>query len=136
MSSHLTIFSSRISRILSNEKRMCDVNLVMSKHLPQSHQGEWAEPTKFDELRIKTDIQLVQLVHAELELDARHARQTLQSADTWDIAEECHRRANRASAKVVGLIPLVAEFPAEQRNGVESQLARVQRMLDAPSGLG
>ena len=60
----------------------------MSEYLPPSHQGDWPEPTKFDKLRIKTEMQLVQLINAELDLGIRDARQALKSADTWAVAED------------------------------------------------
>jgi HAMP domain-containing protein len=108
----------------------------MSKHLPPSHQGDWPELTKFDQLRIKTEIQLVQLINTELDLGIRDAHHALKSADNWAIAEECHRRADRAYAKASRLIPLVAEITEDERSRVESRLEHLQRMLEALSAIG
>jgi len=94
------------------------------------------ELSKFDELRIKTEIQLVQLINVELDHGTRDARQALQSADTWPIAEECHRRAKISYAKASCLIPLVVEFTQDERSSVESRLEHLQRMLEALSAIG
>jgi HAMP domain-containing protein len=112
------------------------VNVSMSEYLPPSPQGDWPEPTKFDKLRIKTEMQLVQLINAELDLGIRDARQGLKSIDTRAIVEGCHRRAKRASVRVARLIPLVAEITEDERNRVESKLNRLQRMLEALTTIG
>jgi len=108
----------------------------MREYLHPSHQGEWPEPTKFDQLRIKTEVQLVQLINAELDLGIRDARQALNSADTWAVAEECRSRANRAYIKVARLILLVAEITEDERNKVESKLDRLRRRIEALSAIG
>jgi Protein of unknown function (DUF2934) len=107
----------------------------MSEYLP-AHQGEWHELTKFDQLRIKTDKQLVRIITSELDLANRDARQALKSADTWAVAEACCRRANRAYAQVLRLIPLVVEITNDERSRVESKLERLERMLEALSAIG
>ena len=108
----------------------------MSKHRPQSPQGAWPEPTKFDTLRIKTDEQLIQLINHELHLGIRDARQALKSVDTWTVAREYHRRANRACATVTRLIPLVVEITENDRSEVESRLGHLQGMLVTLSAIG
>jgi hypothetical protein len=108
----------------------------MSKHLPQSHHGDWDEPTKFDQLRIKTETQLVHLINTELDLGTRDARQALNSADTWAVAKGCNRRANRAYAKIVRLIPLVTEITENERSRMESAVEQLQGMLEALSAIG
>src|ERR1017187_2608202 len=107
----------------------------MSEYLLPSHQGDWPELTKFDQLRIKTEMHLVQLINAELDLGIRDARQALKSADTWAVAEQFHRRANNAYAKASRLIPLVAEITENERSRVESRLDRLRRMLEALSAI-
>jgi hypothetical protein len=77
----------------------------MTEYLPPTQLGDWTEPTKFDQLRIKTEMQLVQLIDADLDLGIRDARQALKSADTWAVAEACRHRAHRAYANVSRLIP-------------------------------
>ena len=107
----------------------------MSKHRPQSHQEIWPEPTKIDTLRIKTEEQLVQLINHELQLGIRDARQALRSVDTWTVAKEYHRRANRAYATVTRLIPLVVEITENERSEVESRLGHLRGMLVALSAI-
>ena len=107
----------------------------MSEYLTPS-QGDWPEPTKFDKLRMKTEMQLVQLIGAELDLGIRDARQALKSVDTAAIVEECQRRAEKACVKVARLIPLVAEMTEDERNRVESKFNRLQRMLEALATIG
>ena len=67
------------------------------------------ELSKFDELRIKTERQLVQLINNELDRGIRDVRQALRSADTWAIAGEWYVRAKRECALASRLIPLTAE---------------------------
>jgi hypothetical protein len=110
---------------------LSNVNVFMSKHLPPSQQGDWAEPTKFEQLRIKTEMQLIHLINTELDHGIRDARQALKSSDTWTVAEEYHRRASWACAKASRLIPLVAEVTA-----VESKLECLQGMLEVLSTIG
>jgi Protein of unknown function (DUF2934) len=108
----------------------------MSKHLPSSHLGDWLGPSKFDELRLKTENQLVQLINHELDLGIRDARQALKSADTWAVAEACRRRAESTYAKASRLIPLVTEINENERSRVETRLERLQGMLEALSAIG
>jgi hypothetical protein len=108
----------------------------MSKHLPPSHQGDWPELTKFDQLRIKTEIQLVQLINTELGLGIRDACHALKSADTWATAEECHRRADRAYARVSRLIPLIVEITDDERSRMESRSDHLRRMIEALATIG
>lgn len=112
------------------------VNTFMSKYLAPSRQGDWPEPTKFDQLHIKTETQLVQLINAELDHGIRDARQALKSADTWAVVEECNRRADRAYINVSRLMPLVVAITDEERSRTESRLNRLQRMLEALSAIG
>ena len=108
----------------------------MCEHRPQSHQGGWPEPTKFDTLRIKTEEQLVQLINHELHLGIRDARQALKSVDTWTVAAEYRRRANRAYTTVTRLIPLVVEITENERGEVKSRMAYLHGMLEALSAIG
>jgi len=108
----------------------------MSEYLTPSKQGYWSEPTKFNKLRIKTEMQLIRLINVELDLGIRDARQALKSVDTRVIVEECHRRAKRACVKAARLIPLVGEITEDERNRVESKLNRLQRMLEALAAVG
>ena len=95
------------------------------------------EVSKFDELRIKTRKQRVQLINNELDQGARDARQALKSADTWAATEACHLRAKRAYAEVSLLIPLVVtEITEDERSRAEKGLKHLQGMLEALSAIG
>jgi hypothetical protein len=119
-----------------NKRTLSSVTTIMSEYLPPSHQNDWSEPTKFDKLRIKTEMQLVQLIKIELDLGIQDARQALKCADTWPVREACSRRANRAYAKATRLLPLVVEISEDERSRVESRLEHLQRMLEALSAIG
>lgn len=122
--------------IVSNKRMLSSVNTFMSEYLPLSHQRDWPEPTKFNKIRIKTEMQLVQLIKVELDLGIQDARQALKSADTLLVREECNRRANRAYAKAARLIPLVAEITEDEQSRMEARLEDLQRMLEALSAIG
>jgi len=107
----------------------------MIEYLPTSHQGDWSEPTKFDELRMKTEIQLIHLIKAELNLGIQEARQALKSADIQPIREECSRRANSSYARATRLLPLSVATTEDERRRVESKLEYLQRMLEALSAI-
>ena len=51
--------------------------------------------SRFDELRTKTEKQLIRLINNEVDLGVRAARRALWSTDRWAVVEECHRRAKR-----------------------------------------
>ncbi len=91
---------------------------------------------RFDQLRIKTDRQLIQLVNDTLARGIREARHALRSADTWAFTGDHHLRAKRAYAEAARLLPLVAEIPEHERNRLEAQLAHLRDMLDGLLVLG
>ena len=95
-----------------------------------------AELSKFDELRSKTDKELVQIIDNGLDLGIRHARQALKSADTWDAAETCCLRAKTSYVQVASLLGLVVGITAEERRRVESRLEHLRRMLESLSAIG
>jgi len=95
-----------------------------------------AELSKFDELRIKTGRQLVELVNNELDLGIREARQALRSADNGAFAEDHYVKAKRAHAEASRLIPLVDEISEDQRGRWEARLERLREMLEGLSALG
>jgi hypothetical protein len=107
----------------------------MTEYLRSSHQGDWPEPTKFDKLRLKTEMQLIHLINIELDLGIQEARQALKTADTWPAREECNRLANRAYTRATRLLPLVVEIAEDERRRVESRLEHLQRMLEALSAI-
>lgn len=91
---------------------------------------------RFDQLRNKTDQQLLQLVNDEIALGIREARQALRMADIWVFAEDHYLRAKRAYAEASRLIPLVAEAQEDERVRWEASLALLREMLDGLSALG
>jgi hypothetical protein len=94
------------------------------------------ELSKFDELRIKTEKQLVHLIHNDLDLGTRDASQALRSADTWVVTDEYYHRAKRAFAEAARLIPLVGEVTDDERSRVTSRLEHLRGMLEALSAVG
>lgn len=108
----------------------------MNEFLPPSHARDWPEPTTFDKIRIKTEMQLIQLIKAELTLGIQDGRRALESADRGPVREECNRRANKAYAKVTRLISVVAEITEDERTEIEARLEHLQRMLEALSAIG
>jgi hypothetical protein len=108
----------------------------MSDNPNPSNQGIWAEPTKFEALRNKTDLQLVHLINAELNLNIRDARQALKSADIWTVAGEFYCRAKTAHARISRLMPLVSGSAAFERIEMESKLANLRGMLESLSLIG
>jgi hypothetical protein len=108
----------------------------MGKEAKLSNRAIWAEPTKFDQLRSKTDLQLVHLINTELNLNLRDARQALRSADIGVVAGEFYRRAKTAHARISRLLPLISSIAADERIEMESKLADLRAMLESLSGIG
>jgi hypothetical protein len=94
------------------------------------------ELSKFQELRSKTDKELVQIIGNGLDLGIHHAGQALSSADTWEVAERCRHRAKTAYTQVSRLLPLVVEMTADERRRVESRLDHLKGLLDSLSAIG
>jgi hypothetical protein len=92
--------------------------------------------SRFDELRIKTDKQLLQIVKNAIDLGICEARQALRSADTWTVAEEYYLRAKRGCAEASLLMPLAGEIPEEERVRWEENLGHLREMLEGLSVLG
>ena len=115
---------------------MWTVTTIMSEYMPLSHERDWPEPTKFEKLRMKTEMQLVHLINIELNLAIQEARQALKSSGTWPVREGCTCRANRAYARAARLLPLVVEITEDERRSVASRLEQLQRMLEALSAIG
>ena len=82
---------------------------------------------KFDELRIKTEDQLVRMINNQLDLGIREARLALRSADTWTSAEDHYLKAKEACAEAARWIPLVGEIPEQGR--LEARLDHLREML-------
>ena len=88
-----------------------------------------AELFKYDELRLKTEVQLIQLINSELDRGIRCARQALSSTGTKTVAEEWNQRAIRAYAEAARLIPLAAEIAENELRQLETKLAHLETML-------
>jgi hypothetical protein len=91
--------------------------------------------SKFDELRIKTEEQLLLLINNELDLGVRDARLALRSTDSWAVVAEGYRRAKRAYAEASRWIHLVAEIPEYERGSWEARLKHLREMLEGLSVL-
>jgi hypothetical protein len=94
-----------------------------------------AELSKFDELRIKTEDELVQLVNNKLEIGIREAREAYGCTDARGLAEGHYLKAKGACAEVSRLIPLVGEIPQDQRGPWEARLRQLREMLEGLSVL-
>ena len=94
-----------------------------------------AELCKFDELRIKTDRQLVQTINTELDRGIHNARQALRSADSWAADKESYLRAQTAYVDASRLI-LLTEIAQDERIRMESRLDHLHGTLEALSAIG
>lgn len=103
---------------------------------PLHQRDGMAELSKFDELRSKTDKELVQVIDNALDLGIRQARLALKSADTWDVADRCCLRAKTSYVQISRLLPLVVEITVDERRRVESRLEHFKGMLDSLSAIG
>ena len=65
---------------------------------------------KFDELRLKTDRQLIRLANTELDLGIGDAHEALQSAGNWVSAQSHYLLAERAYAHAARLIHLTGDI--------------------------
>jgi hypothetical protein len=91
---------------------------------------------KFDELRLKTDRQLIQLANAELDFGIRDAHQALESTENWASAERHYRMAERACTQASRLIRLTSDFRENELGGVEARLHYLREVLNALSAIG
>src|ERR1022692_4786373 len=92
--------------------------------------------TKFDELRLKTDRQLIQMANTELDLGIRDAHEALQSAENWASARSHYQMAERACAQAACLIHLTGDIGEDALRGVESRLVHLREVLEGLSVLG
>src|SRR5260370_6349804 len=98
-----------------------------------------AELSKFDELRMKTEKQLIELVNSELDLGIREARQALGSADTWPVADDHYLSFPLLTASDVGQniwkrAKEIKGFKVTEFRLVQTELPETQhRPPDAPT---
>src|SRR6266576_1823031 len=88
--------------------------------------------SKFEELRTKTDQQLIRIVDSDLELGIRAARQALNSAHrSTATAEQSRSRAERVRDEVSRLLPLMYEVAADELDRWKARLAQLGDLLKA-----
>ena len=88
--------------------------------------------SKFEELRTKTDQQLIRIIDRDLDLGIRAARQALNSADRWTVsAEQSRSRAERGRDEVSSLLPLMHEVAGEELDRWEARLLQLGDLLKA-----
>src|SRR5579872_1811269 len=98
-------------------------------------------PCKFDELSLKTDRQLIQLMYRQIDIGICAAQQALKSADDLVCADACRQTARRAYAEAARLMAFLGKtflgkIGCEERSGVESKLERLRQMFEPLSAIG
>jgi hypothetical protein len=91
---------------------------------------------KFDELRLKTDRQLIQLANSEVDLGIRDIHEALQSAETWASAQSHYQLAERAYSQAARFVRLTSDIGKDELRGVESRLEHLREVLEGLSVLG
>ena len=88
--------------------------------------------SKFEELRSKTDQQLIRIIDSDLDLGIRAARQALNSVHRWTVsAEQSRSRAERGRDEVSRLLPLMYEVAGEELDRWEGRLVQLGDLLKA-----
>jgi len=91
--------------------------------------------SKFDELRLKTDRELLQLLNDDLNTGLGAACNALRSMHDLASAREQYLKAKRAQNEVVRLVHAVNSISEDERKALESRLNRLQRILEGLSGV-
>jgi hypothetical protein len=89
--------------------------------------------SRFDELRSKTDKQLLRVINNAIDLGLCEARQALRSADNRPFGQRHYAKAKRAYAEACYLISL-ADAIAEEQQG-RARLDHLREMLEGLSFL-
>ena len=101
--------------------------------------SKMAVRSKYEELRLKTDRQLIHLANTELDLGFRDAREALQSAENWASARGHYLLAERAHAQAARLIRLTGDIGGEliedELISVDARLAHLREVLEGLSVL-
>jgi hypothetical protein len=92
--------------------------------------------SKLDELRSKTDRELMWLVNTTLDLGIREAQQALASSGDWKSAEDHYLRAKKACFEAVRVVPLLREVEDEERSGAEKKEESLREMVGVLSAVG
>jgi hypothetical protein len=88
--------------------------------------------SKFEELRTKTDRQLIRIIESDLDLGIRAAREALNFADTWTVsAEQSYSRAKLAHDEVSRLLPLMYEVAGDNLDRWEVRIGHLGELLKA-----
>jgi len=91
--------------------------------------------SKFDELRLKTDRQLIQMANTELDLGIRDAHRALESAEDWASAKRHYLLAEGALAQASRLVRLAGDIREIELSKVELRLTHLREVLDGLSVL-
>jgi hypothetical protein len=88
--------------------------------------------SRFDELRIKTDNELLQVLSNALNAGLGAAFAALRSLDSVS-AEGGYRKAQRAYDDVSRLLPVAPTITEHERHSLNAKLYRLRKMLEALS---
>jgi hypothetical protein len=88
--------------------------------------------SRFDELRIKTDNELLQVLSNELNAGLGAAFAALRSFDPVS-AEGAYRKGQRAYDDVSRLLPVTSSTTEQVRHSLNAKLYRLRKMLEALS---
>ena len=86
--------------------------------------------SKFEELRTKTDRQLIRIIDSDLDLGIRAAREALTSAETVS-AEQSYSRAELAHDEISRLLPLMYEVAGNELDRWEVRIGHLGELLKA-----
>jgi hypothetical protein len=91
--------------------------------------------TKYDELRLKTDKQLIQLAAMELETGTCYAWRALKFAEDRATAAEHYKAAKNAYDQAYYLICLAGDSVQNEKREAESQVERLRKMIEPLSAI-
>ena len=89
------------------------------------------ELPKFEELRLKTDRDLLKLLNDDLDLGLAAAREALRSVDDLASATRSYDQAKRAYSEVSRLLPVAYEITPDERRRSRLRLNHLSYMIDA-----
>lgn len=87
--------------------------------------------TKYDQLRLKTDKQLVQLIHDALDLGICSALEALESAGRRTTVDTAWLAAKNAHVEASRLLRVAGDLGGEERRTLESKQERLRGLLSA-----
>jgi hypothetical protein len=89
------------------------------------------ELCKFDELRLKTDNELLKLLNDDVELGIAAAGKALTASEDPSSAVESYVKAKRAHTEVSRLLSLAYGSTVAEKVGLQVRLHRLSRLLEA-----